>query len=75
MDQLINVGIGVIAVILGFFFIWALILGLAALGQKFKAMNTASKLKFSLSPEDASEVKESIEWLRAKMKAEKAATK
>lgn len=71
MDQLINVAFGVIAVIIGFFLIYALMLGLKQLGAQFRSIKAAKKV--TLSPEEAAEVREAIDAYRLAKKAEKAA--
>lgn len=71
MDQLINVAFGVAAVIFGFVLLWALVLGLKQIGLQVRQFKAAKKV--TLSPEEASEVREAIDAYRMAKKAEKAA--
>lgn len=71
MDQLINVAFGVAAVLCGMVLLVALWLGLKELGRYFRQFSTVKKV--TLSPEEASEVREAIDAYRMAKKAEKAA--
>lgn len=71
MDQFTNVAFGVAAVLLGFFVLVALWLGIKELGRFFRQFSVAKKI--TLSPEEASEVREAIDAFRMAKKAEKAA--
>jgi len=70
MHNIADIMLGVAAVILGFFFLWALVLGLKELGRQFRSYKAVSKV--TLSPEEASEVREAIDAYRMQKKAEKA---
>jgi hypothetical protein len=71
MHNIADIMIGVAAVILGFFFLWALVLGMKELGRQFRSYKAAAKV--TLSPEEASEYREAIDAYRMLKKAEKAA--
>lgn len=63
--------IGVFAVILGIAVLWALLLGLKQIGLHFRDYRTYRGSV--LTRDEAAEVKQLVEAMRAKMSAEKAA--
>ncbi len=71
MDQIINVAYGTAAFIFGLIILWALVLGLKQIGLIIRQMKVAKKV--TLSPEEASEIREAIDAYRMAKKAEKAA--
>lgn len=71
MDQLINAAYGAAALLFGFFILWALLLGLKEMGRYFRSVKIAKT--FTMSPEEAAEVREAIDSYRMIKKAEKTA--
>lgn len=71
MDAILNAAYGAAAILFGFFLIWVIFLGLKEVGRYFKSVKIAKS--FTLSPEEAAEVREAIDAYRMAKKAEKAA--
>jgi cytochrome bd-type quinol oxidase subunit 1 len=72
-ENLSQIMVGVFAVILGIGVLWALLLGFKQIALHFK--DYKNYRGSVLSKEEAAEVKELVEAMRAKMQAEKAAQK
>lgn len=70
-ENLGQIMIGVFAVILGIAVLWALLLGLKQIGLHFRDYRTYRGSV--LTRDEAAEVKQLVEAMRAKMAAEKAA--